>query len=289
MADSAGVTVSDIALTTLFADCVDCLDYVQLGHKFGSDYEKCQLKLDLVKLRLSRWGDSVCINGDPSARLCAAVTSSEDQETVKRLLSRICMLFENAENEAARSQQLAEPDERELFAPQESVTLRDFHKFIQTLSNRRQKRTTWVKKVKWVLHEKEQLDDIIRDITHRVNELISLFPAAQASQQICEVQICEISTLANMQDMTMLQHASSDVDKLMESVLRQISNDASGHAYKGLQMGEQSKLTMGNLYINNQDQPGLASQSRHSYQNIMVLGGATVLLGDQYGGKGFWD
>jgi Prion-inhibition and propagation len=289
MADLAGAVIGGVALAALFASCVECFDYVQLGRKFGSDYETSQLKLDLVKLRLSRWGESVRINGDPAARLHVAVASSEDQETVKRLLGHIHMLFEDAKNKSVRFQQFARPDERELFAAQDGVTLQGFHQTVRILSNRRQKRTNWTKKVAWALYEKKQFNEVITDITTLVNELIDLFPAAQTSQQqICKVEVSEISASANEQNMTMLKDTASGVDDLMESVITQIINGASGHTFEGLRMGEQSKLMMGNLYVH-RAQPAQAPCSGHSYKNIVSSGSAIGLLGDQHGGKGFWD
>lgn len=289
MVDLAGVIIGGISLAALFTTCVDCFNYVQLGRKFGSDYEKSQLKLDLVKLRLSRWGVSVRINGDPAERPHeVAVASLEDQETAKRLLGHICMLFEDAKNKSARFQQFARPDEQELFAPQEGATLQGFHEAVRTLANRRQKGTKWAKKAAWAPYERKQFIELITDITTLVNDLIELFPAAQASQtQICEVEVAEISASADEQNMLMLKDTASEVDALMQNVVTQAIERASGNTYEGLQMGEQSKLMVGNLYTDGA-RPAQVPPPGHSYKNIASSGSATGLLGDQHGGKGFW-
>ncbi|KAF4447805.1 hypothetical protein F53441_8709 [Fusarium austroafricanum] len=45
-----------------FNNAVDCFEYIQLRHSFGTDYQTCQLNLDITRLRLSCWGEAVEIN-----------------------------------------------------------------------------------------------------------------------------------------------------------------------------------------------------------------------------------
>jgi hypothetical protein len=219
----------------------------------------------------------------------AVLSSPEEQETVKRLLGHICMLFEDAKNKSAMFQLTARPEERELFAPQEGVTLQAFHETVRNLSNRRQRRTNWTKKAAWALYEKRQFNEVITDISTLVNALVDLFPAAQASQQqICELEVTEISASADEQNMAMLKDTASGVDDLMETVVTQLIKSASGNTYEDLQMSDHSKLMAGNLYID-RAQPNQLPYPGHSYKHIVSSGSAIGLLGDQHGGKGFWD
>jgi Prion-inhibition and propagation len=277
-------------LAGAFMDGVECFDNVQLGRKFGPDYENSQFKLDLVKLRLSRWGESVGINSDPAERPHeVAVASSGNQETAKRLLDRISMVFEDAKNNSARAQQFARPDEQEFFVPQEDMIPRGVHKTVRMLSNKRQKRTTWTRKAAWALYDEKQFNEIIIKVTALVDDLIKLFPAAHANeQQICKEEVTEISASANEQNMMMLKETAIGVDDLMGTIVTQAIKNASGHTYEGLKMSEKSKLIMGNLYVNGA-QPAQMPRPGHSYKNIVSSGSATGLLGDQHGGKGFWD
>ena len=60
-----GLGVGIIGLAGVFTACVDCFEYVQFGRQFGNDYGKCLLKLDTVRLRISRWGTTVGLGPEP--------------------------------------------------------------------------------------------------------------------------------------------------------------------------------------------------------------------------------
>jgi hypothetical protein len=64
MAEVFGVIASALSVAALFNNCVDCFEFIQLGRRFGSDYERCQLRLDIAKTRLGRWGEAVKVNED---------------------------------------------------------------------------------------------------------------------------------------------------------------------------------------------------------------------------------
>ena len=62
--EAASFAVGLIALAGLFNNAVDCFEYVQLGRRFGADFQTSLLKLDNARLRLSRWGQAVGLSGD---------------------------------------------------------------------------------------------------------------------------------------------------------------------------------------------------------------------------------
>ncbi|TGO79948.1 hypothetical protein BELL_0018g00010 [Botrytis elliptica] len=53
---------------SLFQFAVDTLGYIQLAREFKDDFETHQLKLDIIQLRLSRWGEiaGLTITSNPS-------------------------------------------------------------------------------------------------------------------------------------------------------------------------------------------------------------------------------
>ena len=63
--DPASATISAVSLATAvsgtFTSIVQCLGYVELGRDFGKDFNKSQVELEALKLRLSRWGTSLGI------------------------------------------------------------------------------------------------------------------------------------------------------------------------------------------------------------------------------------
>lgn len=66
MAEVFGIVAGAASLAGLFTPCVECFEYIHLGRHFGKDYEACQIKLDVVALRLSRWGLTVGLGENPN-------------------------------------------------------------------------------------------------------------------------------------------------------------------------------------------------------------------------------
>ena len=80
MAEIFGTVASALSVAALFNNCVDCFEYIQLGRRFGQDYERPQLKVDIAKTRLSRWGEAVAIHRD--SRFTTAMPGSDQNGPV---------------------------------------------------------------------------------------------------------------------------------------------------------------------------------------------------------------
>lgn len=61
-----GVVAGTAGLVGAFNACVNCFEFIQLGRHFEKDFGACQLKLDVVGLRLSRWGLAVGLGENPN-------------------------------------------------------------------------------------------------------------------------------------------------------------------------------------------------------------------------------
>ena len=55
----AGLAIGIASLSGVLTSTLECLEYLQLSLNFGKDYGRSLLKLDLLKLRITRWGMSV--------------------------------------------------------------------------------------------------------------------------------------------------------------------------------------------------------------------------------------
>jgi hypothetical protein len=241
-----------------------------------------------MKLRLIRRGEPVRINSDPAERLHGVTVSSPgDQETVKRRLGDICMLFEDGRTSQPCSSTWQVGRTR-IFRPgrgcDSGVLLRDPAKPIQ------QKRTNSAKKAALAIYDKKQFNEAITDLTTtdlttRQHPDGSLHRSpGNSGNKICEIKITEISASADEQHMTMLKNTASGVAGIMKNVVTHIIERASGNTYEALQMLHQSKLMAGNLYVDGA-QPAQMPDPGHSYMYIVSLGYTTGLLGDQHGGK----
>jgi hypothetical protein len=98
MAKLARLVIGGVALASLYSTCLDAITSVRVARSFGASYETCLLRLDILALRLSRWGESVRILGDSSRRpkYEFSIPSPKEADTVQRLLGAIAVAFEDA-------------------------------------------------------------------------------------------------------------------------------------------------------------------------------------------------
>ena len=101
MAEAAG-----LALTVFSAmnSVIQCFDYVELARTFDRDRQSAILKLDIAKLRLSRWAKSVGFNhvDEQNPDLTAISASPKELQKAQQLLVHIQGLFGEAESKSAR-------------------------------------------------------------------------------------------------------------------------------------------------------------------------------------------
>jgi hypothetical protein len=159
------------------------------------------LKLDNARLRLSRWGEAVRLDGEAAnvQSLEPTALSAEDVPTVERLLGQILELFADAEGVSAESKSCAVAGDSSLMVPDAQTDLdpvhQTLHEKMRNLSIRRQNRTPLLQKVKWALYQKKHFKRLIEDVIGLVNALVETFPAVrQAQRDLCTVEASEIGT-----------------------------------------------------------------------------------------------
>ena len=250
MADPVGITIGVVGLAGLFSSAVDCFEYVQLGRNFGKNFGTSLLKLDNARLRLTRWGIAVGVSGDlkdvQSLRLTSV--SAQDIQKTERILGQILELFADAEGISAKFKSRAEPGDASLVVYNAQTELEpvmaSLHQKMRELSIKRQNRTGLLKKTKWALYEEKHFRRLVEDVTELVNDLVELFPAAQAPQrELCEMEVLELAT---DESLPVLKDICVDQDKYLEAaIIKAIGNRKrssptvifSGSNNSGLQVG----------------------------------------------------
>ncbi|KAK3344050.1 hypothetical protein B0T25DRAFT_316162 [Lasiosphaeria hispida] len=61
-------------IASAFTACVDIFEYVKLGGSFGTDFQTANLKLNVLRLRLSRRGEAISVYGDAATAAVAPNT-----------------------------------------------------------------------------------------------------------------------------------------------------------------------------------------------------------------------
>ncbi|KAF2818261.1 small s protein [Ophiobolus disseminans] len=257
MAETAGLVVGVVALAGLLNNTVECFEFVQLGRTFGKNFQTSQLKLDNARLRLSRWGKSLGLDGD--VRDTVSLQERFDSETnVKHaevLLGQIVQLFAEAEGVSNKYKSRTEPHDGSLvvYDPQTDLdpAMAKLHEKMRQLAIERQNRSGVRQKAKWALYQEKQFRRLIEDITELVNDLDNLFPAAQQSQrELCDI---EVSTIGEGQGISVLQEIAAAQDQLLEQAITKATESAgkshhivfSGSGNTGLQLGYNSGTMSG--------------------------------------------
>ena len=198
--EPAGLAVGVVALAGLFNNAVDCFEYVQLGKSLGKDFQTSTLKLDVARLRLSRWGEALGLSGDVTdvSSLGTTRLSAEDVPKAESLLGQILALFADAEEMSGKYKSRAAAGDASLAVldvQAEMDTLhRSLHEKMRGLSIRRQNKTPLRQKAKWALYEKKQYDRLVADVIELVNALVEMFPALRPEQQeLCKAEVSDIN------------------------------------------------------------------------------------------------
>ncbi len=198
---------------------MDCFEYIQLGRNFDKDYQTSQLRLDIARLRLTRWGETVEINQDD--RFTQGDPPDEEARLAKRTLVHIYNLFEMASMESSRFKRKATENELALFDPntntnQAAVALRSS---MRAIAAKRQDRISLSKKISWALYKKEKLDGLLESIHGFLDDLENLFPRREAYRRVAEIEVEEVGEPPRLQ---LLADAAQDDELLVEAVRRKL-------------------------------------------------------------------
>lgn len=285
MADVAGTAISAVALATLFTTCIECFEYVHFAKRFGDDYQKGLLKLDIIRLRLSRWGDSVQVQRDDGRsgwHFEIRADSQEKANVARHLLGQIINAFETAKMFSKRYELQPGGASTAVFNDEQDLqlTLKSLHEKVQLLALQRQKKSSFAKKAKWALQDKNRFDTLIQQLTGFVDDLIDLFPGQAESQKLmCRDEISKIHT---REELIALSEVSRGTDLLLEDETRSKLKVEYGSFYNDIKISEQSKVLLG-------DDIAAGSQvaaRTSTYSSLDIRGQSWVLAGNRVGFSG---
>lgn len=253
MAEAAGLAGGVIALAGLFNNAVECFEFIQLGRNFGTNFQTSQLKLDNARLRLSRWGNSLGLNGNISdtQALQAWFISTQNVSHAEALLGQILELFAEAEGVSIKYKNHTATEDSRLtvYDPQTDFVpaMAALHNKMRQLSIERQNRTGLRQKARWALYEEKYFRRLLEDVTGLITSLVELFPGCQALQQtLCETEASTIG--ANEESLPVLREIAAEQDKFLEAALAKVAGNApgshriefSGDNNAGFQLGHNS-------------------------------------------------
>ncbi|KAG9498404.1 hypothetical protein J7337_009209 [Fusarium musae] len=178
MAEVFGTVSGALSVAALFINCVDCFEDIKLGSHFGRDFEHCQLKLDLAKIRST-------------------------------ILKEIKLLFQTVQKSSkrydidARKDDLVRSEDKDM-----QPVVWELHSRLGVVARQRQKRTGLVEKATWALYDGKNFDRLVEKIRGFVNDLEKLFPVDTTRRKLVELEIEEVDDETSLMALLQLKWRS---------------------------------------------------------------------------------
>ena len=280
MAEAFGIAAGAIGVAAAFTACVDCFGYVQLGRHLRRDFQTDRLALDCARLRLSRWGEAVAIYEDP--KLGRPDATEAEIQNVGNTLQQILTLFADTQK-ISKKYKLTAKDAQGLSV----LSTDDLDPAVKALSNKmtelvikRQKGHSVIKTASWALYHREELKELVANVTAMVDNIETLFPAPPARQ--AELVKKETAEVRDADQLRLVEDVAQGLDTVLYMAAKEV---LTGNQY--LNVVIEGKAQTGDSF--GEGWHGQAISTCNKYDGIMVAKDGKALIGNKYGGKDFWD
>ena len=264
-----------LSLPGVFVSCIQCFEYIQSGRTFEDDHKELSLHLDILQARLARWGHCVGILDDD-----LTLSSSQMEEKLKPHLESIIIKFEKAKEKATKSSPDRfvgkDPD------PTRDSVRNDVRKWTNKYADKCLKGTT---KVRWAIHDKKVLEDLVHNIRAHMNDMMHVFSSDEMEMLLARQRKLQENDLQSLklEELHMLKRLAKDDDgmfvKMVEYTIR--NRSPSSHNFNGTYeiSGADEKF---NTRLGDRIGRGLTG-SGHNYSGSFKIGGSgTNSFGNEY-------
>lgn len=297
MVEPVGATLGVVSLATalpgVFVSLVECFEYVELGRRFDTDFNKSQARLAALKLQITRWGVSTGALPDPRTgqrRIVEVKTDVADEAL--RLLAVIRDDTIELEKKmwkygdplgSARGMDLATVGLNDMDSP-----TRELSSQVNAITTKRVTGVSLRKRAKWAIYEKKHLDRLLEDITENLGLMEKLLPqVAEPQRALCCMEVEEVQNGQSEAVMQLLHDASqANRDTLLEQAVREaIISRGSGHRWERTEVNDEVKLQQGDRIAMGYQGQAPAGRIGHDYGVTTGKGRAMIHQGDVYGDK----
>lgn len=284
MAEPFGIVSGAVGIASVFTTCVDCFNYVQLGRHFGRDYQTSALELQLMQLRVSRWGQAVDVYDDPQLGNPKATT--QELQTAKDTLFQILTLFASTEKTSNDFKLSSGSKSGDLlvFEPRpDDKALLVLGNRMKDLAVKRQKGASLLKTTKWALYSGAEFQRVIDSITRLMEALEKAFPAPERQAALVAE---EVNAFPGVEQRKVMETIASGLDELLrQQATKAITTSKPGHVYNRVIAKNKAKMLNGDLIAAGWTGP--TNGPSHTYNDIQAENEAQVLNGNSYGGSFF--
>jgi hypothetical protein len=223
-------------VVSLLGAAIDGFNHIQLAREFETDFAMHQLKLDVLQLRLSRWGQVAGISADRTS-IQKYLDAPEDttakdghKNKIQVILEAIEETLDRAQRQAGKEDHSFDVKNREILDPELHVP-NGMKRIRQRLRASLRKREIQFMKVagsvKWAFYKKEKFESFVAAISSLITNLEDLFPEDQ-KQQLRDLsnEECKDMSRPNLED---LNEIAEDCDPwLKDAVEEKLKNASDG-------------------------------------------------------------
>lgn len=205
----------DLASTTitLLDFAVSCLGRIQLAREFEHDFAKHQLQLNILQVRLTRWGELAGIKAKGDDTNASSQPMSERAQSADKLLTEIRDLFEAAQEQADKVKSKAavskDAPADEPLDPQTNMTARlkriqgELGQWVdRRMANVKQKAT----QIQWMFYKKDAFEKFVADLAELITALEDLFPQETREEQLGSLSKKECEDINNTNLQTLQEY-----------------------------------------------------------------------------------
>ncbi|EEA22327.1 hypothetical protein EYB26_007587 [Talaromyces marneffei] len=231
----------------MFKDAVQSFGYIQMGANLDKSFQTSLLKLDVVRLRLTRWGQSVgLVNANDVKSLQITKLAPEDREQVQGLLDQILELFVDAEATSKRFKKRNGNSTTPVLDPAKELdsVSASLHQKMEDLAKKRQGKFD-LEQDKWTIYDEKNFTRLIEDISELVDGLVDLFPGIQEEQRkLCEEEVSYMNTGEDI--LPLLKEVAAGQDKLLSDTVIKVIQSTTTYTNSVVFSGPNSGFQIGN-------------------------------------------
>jgi len=169
-----------LGLPGTFRASVDCFNYVRVSKKLGVDYTNATIKLEILRLRYTRWAEAVNLlsgsDQEVKTHICSLLKHPDQEyDQVANLVGNIKFTMEDA-MEASHRFERRIGAKAEIADTPEDPCLHNLASRFAKISIERQKGAGVSAKLQWALFKKGEFYDLIGSLRDDIDNLYVLFP-----------------------------------------------------------------------------------------------------------------
>lgn len=248
--EPVGLAVGVVGLAAGFTTCMDCFEYVEIGKNFGNDFNICLLRLDVAKLRMTQWAESVGLTPERARQGLNVQLSEEETNLAEGLFGEIRNSFQQAERLSNSYGPKTDGSQRPLTGALEvcnpatdlEPVSKRVHSTVWKLAKRRQLDASLSSKTKWALRDKRRFSSLINNIDVLLTDLLNLVPASKARQEaICKA---DMEVFDDSESLGALNQAAADDDSILKRAISRRATSV-GHSFSNFEADENAEFHFG--------------------------------------------